>query len=191
MKGFYENHSVLLEIKKLVEEKGGRLITNEYINSQSKLKIECENSHIWETSYTQLKLDRWCTKCSGYAKGSIKEMQEIAIKRKGKCLSTNYINNKTPLKWQCKEGHEWFATPPSIKRGTWCLKCAGKTKLTIEDMAKLANEKGGKCLSTKYINNSTKLVWECAKGHIWEAQPQAIKNKKTWCPYCFGRLKKK
>jgi len=42
---------------------------------------------------------------------TIKEMQEIAESRGGKCLSKEYVNNYTKLKWQCDEGHTWKATP--------------------------------------------------------------------------------
>lgn len=35
----------------------------------------------------------------------------------------------------------------------------------IEDMQKLAEKRGGKCLSTEYAY--TKLEWECDEGHTW------------------------
>lgn len=185
MNDFYLNNSVLIELKTLIESKGGKLLSNEYLNSQTKLKVICENGHIWETNYTQIKLGSWCPTCSGRAKGTIEEMQKIAKERNGKCLSGNYINSTTSLKWECEKGHVWHATPQSVKMAkTWCLKCAGNAKLTIEDMVALAKQRGGKCLSEEYINNSTKLLWECEKGHQWEARPQDIKNKKSWCPKC-------
>jgi hypothetical protein len=60
-------------------------------------------------------------------------------------------------------------------------------KLTIKDMQCIAAKRGGKCLSDKYTSN-TKLLWECAEGHQWEALPSNIK-KGTWCPTC-ARLKR-
>ena len=63
---------------------------------------------------------------------SIEDMQEIARKRKGKCLSDKYINNKTKLEWKCLNGHKWKAIPESIKSGNrWCPVCARKNKWTI------------------------------------------------------------
>ena len=95
---------------------------------------------------------------------TIKEMQELAKSRGGKCLSTEYINALTKLKWQCEEGHTWEAKPHDIKSGHWCPYCAvkmraSKVRLTIEEMQELANVKGGKCLSTEYIDALTKLRW--------------------------------
>ena len=50
-------------------------------------------------------------------------------------------------------------------------------------MRKLAIERGGKCLSTKYTSNKTKLRWQCKKGHEWEAIPHNIKQGHR-CPKC-------
>ena len=75
----------------------------------------------------------------------------------------------------------------SVKNGTWCPVCIGKHQ-DIRDMHKLAEARGGKCLSSKYINNRTKLTWQCEKGHIWEATPHNIRND-HWCPECGGSKK--
>ena len=56
-------------------------------------------------------------------------------------------------------------------------------------MHALAKERGGECLSTKYINTRTKLKWQCAKGHIWDAQYSTIRRG-SWCPTCAGQKKK-
>ena len=76
------------------------------------------------------------------AKLTNEEMQEIAKKKGGKCLSTVYVNDRTKLKWQCEKGHKWEATPHGIKRGTWCPYCAGRRKVTIEEMQELTEKKG-------------------------------------------------
>ena len=62
-------------------------------------------------------------------------------------------------------------------------------KLTIEEMQGIASRRGGKCLSNKYKNNQSKLLWECSKGHQWEAIPTNIQKGK-WCPTCYreGRV---
>ena len=110
-------------------------------------------------------------------------MHKIAAERNGKCLSTEYINSKTKLKWECAEGHTWEVTPDSVKRGIWCRICSGLAPLTIEEMHKIAAGRGGKCLSTKYVNAHTKIKWECAEGHTWEATPGDVKSG-TWCGIC-------
>ena len=60
---------------------------------------------------------------------------------------------------------------------------------TIQDMKKLAKARSGRCVSGTYVNARTKLLWECAEGHQWEATPSKIKLG-TWCPYCAGKHKR-
>jgi len=50
-------------------------------------------------------------------------------------------------------------------------------------MQNIAKLKGGKCLSDKYINGRTKLLWKCNNNHIWKASPSYIKSG-AWCPKC-------
>lgn len=57
-------------------------------------------------------------------------------------------------------------------------------------MQELARLKDGKCLSEKYINIDTKLLWECEKGHQWETIPYLIKTG-SWCPKCGNEKRKK
>jgi len=60
----------------------------------------------------------------------------------------------------------------------------GRIRLTIEDMHKVAEKRGGKCLSNTYITNNYKLKWQCSKGHIWKARPREVKNSNRWCHQC-------
>jgi hypothetical protein len=119
-------------------------------------------------------------------KPTISELQKIAWNNKGKCLSKKYINKK--LKWECKEGHRWFAALHHIKEGHWCPICNGGVwKDCLKELKNIAKHNKGKCLSNKYINSNTELKWKCKEGHEWMAKPQCIKSG-TWCPIC-GRKK--
>ena len=44
-------------------------------------------------------------------------------------------------------------------------------------MQEIAESRGGKCLSSNYLNAHAKLLWECSEGHQWEAIPSNIKKK--------------
>ena len=120
---------------------------------------------------------------------TIELMQQLAKDKGGKCLSKQYINNHTPLEWMCRHGHRWKTSPANIKNnGHWCRKCghikvASKKKLTIELIQQLARDKGGECLSAKYVDAHTKLKWICAEGHSWWAPPMAVRRGR-WCRLC-------
>jgi hypothetical protein len=48
----------------------------------------------------------------------------------------------------------------------------------------IAKAKSGKCLSTMYINSDSKLTFECKEGHIWDAIPDNVSSKNSWCRIC-------
>lgn len=116
----------------------------------------------------------------------LEKLNQIAVDRNGELLSNEYINNITKLKWKCNIcQYTWEALPGSVKNGSWCSSCVkNNQKLTIKEMHDIAISRGGKCLSDKYINLNTKLLWQCKCGHIWSAMPSNIKNRGSWCPKC-------
>ncbi len=111
------------------------------------------------------------------------KMHLLAFEHSGKFLSPYYINSSSKHEWQCQEGHRWLASPSSITQGNWCPYCAGLAKKTREEMVALAESRGGKFLSEKYLNQQTRHLWECAEGHQWLATPNSIHNG-SWCPEC-------
>jgi hypothetical protein len=123
-----------------------------------------------------------------YSNEKLIEMHKLAISQEGVLLSTVYVNSQTPLKWRCKEGHEWKATPNSVKRGAWCKRCGNKrvadsSRGNIEEMRQLAILRGGDCLSSVYVNANSKLSWRCKKYHQWYATPGNVKSG-HWCSRC-------
>lgn len=179
---------MLNELQKVAKKHRGNCLSDVYINNNTKLLWECIKGHQWKATPHGIKSGGWCPYCSGLAKLKIEDMQRMAEERKGKCLSNTYANNRTKLLWECAYGHQWKATPHGIRSGVWCPFCGGSAKGTIEQMQKIAENKGGKCLSVTYMGKDTKLAWECTQGHRWEARPHDIKQG-HWCPYCAGLAK--
>ena len=120
----------------------------------------------------------------------LNEMREIAKKRGGKCLSKVYKTRKQQLKWQCKCGYIWWASPSNVKhQETRCPKCAKNLRLTIDDLKQFARKKKGKCLSKKIENSQDHLLWECNKGHQWNARASVVHAGISWCPECHGGVR--
>ena len=191
----YQHKSQLQRLKKLAKEKGGELLSETYQGGRTPLKWKCSKGHTWNAVPESLIFGKtWCPTCASNKKLTIGQMHEIAKTKGGKCLSKIYINNQTKLKWECSKGHQWNAMPSKVVLGQWCRICSYKEinkdkKLTIGQMDEIAKTKGGKCLSTIYVNSKTKLKWECSKGHQWDAMPIKVKNAGTWCPFCAGNRK--
>lgn len=178
------------QMHEIAQSRGGECLSMEYINARTPLLWRCAEGHEWEAKPSNMITHgRWCPECGGTKKLTIEGMHQIAQKRGGKCLSNEYANGRTPLKWQCSEGHVWESPPKNISIGHWCLICSGNLKLTIEEMQEMAQKRGGRCLSTEYKNSHSKLLWECSEGHQWKANSSSIKGVKTWCPKCAGKEK--
>lgn len=178
----------LEQMKRIALSRGGECLSKHYKGSDVKLKWKCSKGHVWETTPDSIVQGHWCPKCGKERAAkqrllTIESMKEIAKERGGRCLSKKYISASTKLRWSCSEGHEWDATPNSIKNGNWCPYCRGYHQ-TIEDMQKIAKSRGGKCLSIEFISATAKLRWQCSQGHIWDATPNLVKNHGTWCKKC-------
>jgi len=173
----------------IASERGGKLIASHIPDSSTKIEWECTDGHRWFASPTDIKRGRWCPKCkaeqvSARFKGCLQDMQALGQARGGRCLSQVYQDSQHKLLWQCQKGHQWQAIPQGITRGQWCPQCEGSLPRSLEDAWEVARDRGGKCLSTSYINNNTPMLWQCELGHQWEASFNNIKDNGTWCPEC-------
>ena len=54
----------------------------------------------------------------------LQDMQALAKWRGGECLSRDYKDIKTKMKWKCAFDHTWEATPRLHLAGHWCPECA-------------------------------------------------------------------
>lgn len=121
---------------------------------------------------------------------AIEELKVIAHTKNGKLLSTTYLKSNLPLKWLCLvHNTSWKATASAIRKGQWCSQCQyDKRKPSISTINKIAESRGGRCLSKVYVNSRTPILWKCHNTkHIpWQAKPSQVirKNGGSWCPEC-------
>jgi hypothetical protein len=187
--------------KELAQKYGAKCISKEKPPVLKQYEWECPEGHsFFGTPLTHTKNKFTCPKCKALKTTKLKvsgklpkyvdifvQLKEIAASKNGQCLSSSYKGSYRKILWRCVEGHEWESTPGSIKKGSWCPVCAGRQRLSIEDAHKLADRKGGKCLSTEYKNARTNLLWECAEGHQWSAKYDSV-HRTSWCPTCTFKL---
>ena len=166
-------------------QRGGRCLSNVYVNCATALLWECGQRHRWEAVPAGVKHGSWCPVCAKDARcNTLEQVQAIAQQRGGECLSSRYINGITPLAWRCAQGHTWDAAPARIMQGSWCRQCYyDSMRSNIKVMRGMAEERGGRCLSENYIDTQTKLQWMCSLGHTWFATPASI-TQRSWCPLC-------
>lgn len=162
---------------KIANKKGGKCLSKEYINNHTKMIWQCKKKHIWRAHLGSIKNNKWCPACANVKPLTMKIVKEVAKKRNGVCLSTDYINNALPLLWKCNEKHKWKASLDSVKNGnTWCPECAQR--------------KRSKSANNSYILHHWKTGEELVCQASWEKKVVEYLNKNKinfrWQPRSFN-----
>ena len=177
-------------IKNKIEKEGYKLLSKEYKNSSTKLKVECMKGHQYKVTWNNFQRGERCYKCYSKTRGNSQRLTIDYVKQKTRevadgyvCLSEKYTNNSTKLKFKCDKGHKFLMTWGHFQQGQRCAKCAGNIRLTIDHIKRNAEEIGYKLLSKEYINSGEKLKFECDKGHKFMMCWDSFKQKHR-CPLC-------
>jgi thiol-disulfide isomerase/thioredoxin len=189
----------LQELKEIAISRDGKCLSKEYIDNKHHLEWECKFGHRWQATPGHVKnVGSWCPHCAKKAKLTIEQMQDFAQKKGGKCISKKYVNSHAKLVWECEQGHKWKAAPSKIQIGRWCphydcryKKVSEKLRGNINELKAIAKMRGGKLISTEYINRYIPLEWECESKHRWFAKAANVKFGLTWCPVCLPQKKQK
>jgi len=194
---YYKNNglaqrSKIEDISKLARSKGGKLISQSYLNANDKLTWICKEGHKWNSSAHAIKRGSWCPNCARILVGkknahSIKYIKSIARNFGGELLSKVYISSRQFYKWKCKNGHTFSAKASNVLAGHWCPECSTRQRVTIERLRQYAKLKRGTIQFKSVRNAIEKLIWICADGHTFEASWNSIKNG-SWCPECSSGL---
>ena len=120
----------------LAESKGWECLSETYVNCMTHLKWRCSDGHEWNASFNSIKNGSGCPECNRLSQmGSIEKCKAFAISKGWECLSTEYINCMTNLKWRCSEEHEWDACFNHIKNNnSGCPNCLYKSEAMSRDI---------------------------------------------------------
>lgn len=182
----------LTRLQAVAEKRGGRCLSDAYMGGRAKYRFRCGGGHEWEATGTSILRGTWCPQCNLASKRSgqlllvdgLSRLQAAARQKGGECLSTTYQGTAGRYEFRCQYGHEWQALGGSVLSGNWCRQCMYEAlRLGLDKARQVAQERGGKCLSQRYVNNSNKLQWLCHRGHTWHA-PLGRIQAGCWCPTC-------
>jgi AraC-like DNA-binding protein len=116
-----------IEVKERIEKnKGFKLLSNCYINTKTKLLIECPYKHHFKMAFAQFQHGQRCPKCLGKQK-TFAEVKNYIHSFNYKLLSNCYINNSTKLKIECSCKHIFYMDYAHFKRGERCSKCSSSS----------------------------------------------------------------
>lgn len=171
-----------------------------YVRSSVKIKFKCKAcGYEFDSKPNNLLTGHGCPKCS--LKGrvakrthSLDKVKELINKHHPniEIISTEYRNNKTPIKFRCKDcGNEWSSRPDQMIRGEGCPICSRKA---VHESLRLSHEEYVDRVQKvnpsvkvvgKYYNSQTPIEFMCKKcGKIWETKPLIITFNHSGCPQC-------
>lgn len=180
----------LADLQEIARRRGGDCLADRPIKTgRVRVPWRCAAGHVWSAVPYAVAQGSWCPHCNRFkARRNIADMRARARYNGGECLSLEYVNSGSKLRWRCAAAHEWEATPANVGSGHWCPQCnrgMGRSAPTTLADIQAAVAGRGRCRAPAYINARTKLRFECARGHQWDARPTHV-LRGVWCPYCAG-----
>ncbi|AXE31740.1 hypothetical protein DK842_18660 [Chromobacterium phragmitis] len=164
---------------------GGACGADRYQNMHVHMPFRCANGHDFESTPTTILSGQFCPSCHD-RKGRMAAEIEAFVAAKGWRSLSEYKHSSTRMLWRCEHGHEWRVRWETVRSGHGCPHCYRLRRChSLEDMQALARERGGECLSERYINIRTPMLWQCEKGHVWSIPASSVLTGR-WCAACWA-----
>jgi len=172
-------------VKEYIKKKGYQLLSDDYVNTHTKLLIKCSKGHEYYARFNNFQQGAKCPICIGNKKLSYNYVKDYIEKEDYKLLSKKYKNNKQKLLLKCPIGHEYKISFSTFKNSKHrCPYCADNIKYTYEYVKDFIEKEGYQLLSKEYKNNHTKLLIKCPIGHEYKTTFKLFL--KCSCPLCIN-----
>jgi len=178
--------------KKDLQERGIEVLSREYVNSGTKLKLRCfKCRRLWRARANDLlNTTEGCPRC-GHKRGGRKlaythEQVLRVLAKRGISLQSHYERSQKSIRVRFNRcGHFVWRTWNEIQRGVGCPKCASNARPTRRDYRVLAAKFGGQVLEIAQTSNHPS-EWRCSHGHSFRRPLVSIKGLGTFCTVCSG-----
>lgn len=185
--------------------RGGECLATEYVTAKTKTEWKCSNpAHpVFSADFQIVSRGSWCTLCGNEATAKkysrhngLELAKDYAISRGGECKSTEYVNARTNMVWECRTHGMWESCfYHMVNTKQWCKQC-GYDKALIKEFDKQAEQyassKGGSCIlpEDRKVKTATMIEWKCSnlEHKKWIGTFRNVVIKGGWCPYCAGKF---
>lgn len=179
------------QVKGIIQNKGFALLSDDYVNSGSKLTLKDGEGYLYSTTLVnihikQRKPSKFHT-TNKYSFDNIKTYLKLNFPNYI-LLSKEYIGLKTKMIVEDENGFKADFVPANVVNGFNVSFFSPDNSYTIENIHKWCeiNNKSFKLISNQYINSKEKIKWEClACGEFFEAPWMELKLG-SGCSFCVG-----
>lgn len=194
------------EVKDYVEGENGngcKLLSEEYINSTTKMKIlcKCNREFLVHWDHFKNRNKRQCNQCGlnalsnrfKFSDEQVRFFIENESKSGCKWVEGEYKNNRSKLKIMCKCGNIYVTDSDTFKgkKKFTCKECSNKRiseakKLKHIDVKKfIKNNSNCELLSEKYLGSQELMLIQCGCGKVFKTSFNTFKySRKRHCDEC-------
>ncbi len=108
------------EIKKLIEERGGKLISKEILDATSPIEIICDKGHPFSMTPHKLKSGQWCKHNMKNRRLTEEEVKLTIEHYGGEFIRTYRIKQGYFVEYNCDQGHFQKKLVHKVRDGRWC-----------------------------------------------------------------------
>jgi len=156
-------------VKNKVESmKGHKLLSETYENSKSEIIVQCNNKHIYFTTYNSIQQGGGrCPECNRilmYERAK-NEVEEIGYK----LLSKEYKDVRTKMTFECDRHHIYSTTLQIFRKDCRCPIChpIGNVGFSHKYVKEFIEKVDEHKLLSQYEKAHLKLKIKCKRGHIF------------------------
>ena len=116
-------------INNYIESFNYKILSVEYVNVQTKLKLQCPEGHTFKMRFGGFQQGQRCPECYNIIRGNSQRLEYNDVKEYIEnfeyiLCSTKYKNSQSKLKLQCPEGHIFKMRYNAFQRGQRCPECS-------------------------------------------------------------------
>ena len=185
------------DIREYMEAEGYTLLSDVYVNQETKMRIKCQHGHEYEATWRKFKKGQRCPHCARKARSNdYEEVKDFIVSQGYTLVDTDYKNQLTKLNLICPNGHAIKICYKDFRNGVRCTECRRKPKevkiekkehplkYSYEYVKNYIESKGYTLISDTYCNANTKLKMRCERGHDFEMSFSKFHNGNQRCPRC-------
>lgn len=181
--------------KSYIEKENYKLISTEYKNKRTKMKMLCDKGHEIELSLDCFTKGVRCGECYKKERKTMNtlrrtpysKVKQIFEDRGYKLLSKEYIPG-VKLEYVCNNGHRNSMDFQLFKSGRGCPDCARNSlinlnTLSFEERAEMAKKKGYSLIKLEN-KKSVQATLSCKKEHKFKTSWSVFRREGFECPQC-------